>query len=87
MRLILPFTRRFCSSARACLILILFVLAVMFLVAPLLTGAGLVATVASANTIHNHGFYINYTTVTGYFLQDEPTTNPTTFDYVSRLQG
>lgn len=26
--------------------------------------------------------YINYTTVTGFFLQDEPTTNPGTFDYV-----
>ena len=25
--------------------------------------------------------YINYTTVTGYFLQDEPTTNATTFDF------
>lgn len=27
--------------------------------------------------------YINYTTITGYFLQDEPSTNPDTFDYVS----
>lgn len=26
--------------------------------------------------------YINYTTVTGYFLQDINTTNATTFDYV-----
>lgn len=26
---------------------------------------------------------INYTTVTGYFLQDEPSTDPATFDYVS----
>jgi len=27
--------------------------------------------------------YINYTTVTGYFLQDNNATNATTFDYVS----
>jgi hypothetical protein len=26
--------------------------------------------------------YISYTTVTGFFLQDEPTTNSGTFDYV-----
>ena len=26
--------------------------------------------------------YINYTTITGFFLQDEPTTNVSTFDYV-----
>lgn len=28
--------------------------------------------------------YINYTTVTGYFLQDEASTNATTFVYVGR---
>ena len=27
--------------------------------------------------------YINYTTVTGYFLQDDPATNVSAFDYVS----
>ena len=27
--------------------------------------------------------YVNYTTVTGYFLQDEATTDPSTFDFVS----
>lgn len=27
--------------------------------------------------------YINYTTITGFFLQDDPTTDPSTFDYVS----
>lgn len=26
--------------------------------------------------------YIKYSTVTGYFLQDDPSTNATTFDYV-----
>jgi len=26
--------------------------------------------------------YINYTTVPGYFLQDDPTTNASTFNYV-----
>lgn len=29
--------------------------------------------------------YINYTTVTGYFLQDEASTNPSTFVYVCAL--
>lgn len=29
--------------------------------------------------------YTNYTTVGGYFLQDDNTTNATTFDYVSRI--
>lgn len=27
--------------------------------------------------------YINYTTVTGYFLQDEPSTNSTAFDFMT----
>jgi hypothetical protein len=26
--------------------------------------------------------YFNYTTLTGFFLQDDPATNPSTFDYV-----
>lgn len=26
--------------------------------------------------------YVNYSAVTGYFLQDESNTDPTTFDYV-----
>lgn len=29
--------------------------------------------------------YIQYSTVTGYFLQDVNTTNATTFDYVRRI--
>lgn len=28
--------------------------------------------------------YINYTTVTGYFMQDEVSTDPSTFVYVSK---
>lgn len=31
--------------------------------------------------------YINYTTVTGYFLQDDPNTNATTFDYTTTNLG
>lgn len=31
----------------------------------------------TSNTSH-----INYTTVTGFFLQDDPSTNASTFDYV-----
>lgn len=30
--------------------------------------------------------YINYTTVTGYFLQDDPKTNSSAFDYVSMVR-
>jgi hypothetical protein len=30
----------------------------------------------------NPNEYINYTTITGFFLQDDPATNPSTFDYV-----
>jgi hypothetical protein len=29
--------------------------------------------------------YFNYTTLTGFFAQDDPATNPSTFDYVSAL--
>jgi hypothetical protein len=28
--------------------------------------------------------YIKYTTITGYFLQDDPSTNATTFNYVGQ---
>lgn len=31
--------------------------------------------------------YINYTTITGYFLQDEPSTNATTFDFMTTNFG
>lgn len=31
--------------------------------------------------------YINYTSVTGYFLQDDPSTNASTFSYVGDPQG
>ncbi|OJD30834.1 phosphoglycerate mutase [Diplodia corticola] len=38
--------------------------------------------VSSSNTSH-----INYTTVTGYFLQDDPATDPSTFDYTKLNLG
>lgn len=31
---------------------------------------------------HAPSYIIKYTTITGYFLQDDPTTNDSTFDYV-----
>lgn len=31
---------------------------------------------------HAPSYIIKYTTITGYFLQDDPTTNASTFDYV-----
>ncbi|KAK0353100.1 putative phosphoglycerate mutase pmu1 [Friedmanniomyces endolithicus] len=38
------------------------------------------------NTVNATG-YLNYTTVTGYFLQDNPTTNASTFDYTATNFG
>jgi hypothetical protein len=34
---------------------------------------------------HQTTTYIKYTTVSGYFEQDDPKTNASTFDYVRRL--
>lgn len=34
---------------------------------------------------HNEPSYIKYSTVTGYFLQDDPNTQANTFNYVSNL--
>jgi hypothetical protein len=31
--------------------------------------------------------YLNYTTLTGYFMQDDPATNPSTFDYVNDMSS
>lgn len=53
--------------------------------------SGLVLALASGSTAWKVGVsdcgsnshYINYTTVTGFFLQDDSSTNPSSFDYVS----
>ena len=51
---------------------------------PFLVGATiLLALMAMAEASSRPSSCINYTTVTGYFLQDEPSTDPATFDYVS----
>jgi hypothetical protein len=43
----------------------------------------LAASTFTAATLHVTGQgYINYTTITGYFLQDDPSTNASTFNYV-----
>jgi hypothetical protein len=47
------------------------------------TVASLLAASVSAQSFNGSNGYINYTTVTGYFLQDVSTTNASTFDYVS----
>jgi len=36
------------------------------------------------NTTTNSTGYTNYTTITGYFLQDDASTNASAFDYVCR---
>lgn len=55
----------------------------------LLAAAGLLSVTCSATPTPSHEekglkhkSWINYTTVTGFFLQDEESTNPTGFDYV-----
>ena len=35
----------------------------------------------------NSNEYLNYTTLTGFFLQDDPSTSTTGFDYVSRSEN
>jgi hypothetical protein len=40
---------------------------------------------AQRPTCYDHGSAINYTTVTGFFLQDDPATDPGTFDYVGHI--
>jgi hypothetical protein len=47
--------------------------------------ASLLASTAAAQSLNGTSGYINYTTVTGYFLQDISTTNASTFDYVSAV--
>jgi hypothetical protein len=56
----------------------------------LLAATGLLSVTCSANPTPlqeekglKHKSWINYTTVAGFFLQDEESTNPTGFDYVS----
>ncbi|KAI9690894.1 MAG: hypothetical protein M1822_008514 [Bathelium mastoideum] len=48
--------------------------------------AGLALSAASLIQAHD-GSYINYSTVIGYFLQDDPATNATTFDYTTTNFG
>lgn len=43
------------------------------------------ASIADSSKASNS--YINYTTVTGYFLQDEPSTNASTFDFMTTNFG
>lgn len=47
-------------------------------------GPALVGLAASA---HAASASINYTTVEGYFLQDESSTDASTFDYVSTVRS
>lgn len=43
---------------------------------------GVGASAQYVNATNSTSGYIHYETVTGYFLQDEPYTDPETFDYV-----
>lgn len=45
---------------------------------------GVGASAQYMNATNSTSGYIHYETVTGYFLQDEPYTDPETFDYVRR---
>jgi len=55
-----------------------------FVAAAALSASAVQAQSFSIGTNGTNG-YINYTTVTGYFLQDLPATNATAFDYVSHV--
>ena len=43
--------------------------------------------ITCANAISAHPSHLNYTTVTGYFLQDDPNTNATVFDFTTTNFG
>ncbi len=45
--------------------------------------AACVLQVTLADSPSSNNAYINYTTITGYFLQDEPSTNSTAFDFMT----
>lgn len=51
------------------------------LLATAMTACALQVTLADSPRPNN--VYINYTTIAGYFLQDEPSTNSTTFDFMT----
>ena len=51
------------------------------LLAAAMTACALQITLADSHSSNNA--YINYTTIAGYFLQDEPSTNSTTFDFMT----
>ena len=55
-----------------------------FLAAALLLLALSQESVARASVIQGCPYSIKYSTVEGYFLQDDPATDPETFDYVRR---
>ncbi|KAK5633342.1 hypothetical protein RRF57_009056 [Xylaria bambusicola] len=48
---------------------------------PILALLSLSATALASKCNQHHESTINYTTISGYFLQDEPTTDPLSFDY------
>lgn len=55
----------------------------IFLATTLLAGL-FIMTLTQTQTVHAHPpSYINYTTIAGFFLQDDPTTNASIFDYAS----
>ncbi|KAK4550455.1 hypothetical protein LTR36_000033 [Oleoguttula mirabilis] len=51
------------------------------------TAAAALASAQTFNLTNSTAGYINYTTVTGFFLQDEATTNVTAFDYTATNFG
>jgi hypothetical protein len=47
--------------------------------------AALLTVMGEATSSHG-ATYINYTTITGFFLQDDPATNASTFNYVREIR-
>lgn len=62
---------------------LLYIMRSLSLFSTVVLGLLVVAGDALLNSTVQWPVYIKYETVTGYFLQDDPSTNATTFNYVS----
>lgn len=74
--------RHYCAAFQKCIVIIMFSSILLWAIA----ASGYLSTsVADSSKVPNS--YINYTTVTGYFLQDEPSTNASTFNFMTTNFG
>lgn len=79
----MPMTaRHYCAAIQKCIVIIMFSSILLWAVA---ASGYFSMSVADSSKVPNS--YINYTTVTGYFLQDEPSTNASTFNFMTTNFG